>query len=257
LALLFCAVVIAWTIAPSAFTSIDPVDDLDSAASLSGPSSAHWFGTDALGRDVFSRVVHGTRVSVIAAVIATSLSLVVGSILGVTAGYIGGWFDSVISRTVDVLVAIPSLLLSMAVVSILGFGVTNVAIAVGVAGIPSFVRITRAETLRIKSFAYIDASRAMGQGNLRIIFAHVLPNAAGAVFVLAALDLGGAVLSISALSVLGFGNVPPTPEWGSMVSEGRVHIAGAWWLTTFPGLAIAGLVLSANRISRQFGARRR
>lgn len=250
LSVLFLVLLAGWAAFPTLFATYDPVSDMDGAASLAAPSGAHWFGTDLLGRDVYSRVVHGARLSLSAGLIAMTLSLVVGTVLGMVAGYVGGWLDSLVMRVVDVMVAIPGLLLSMAFVSILGFGVVNVAVAVGIAGIPGFVRITRAETLRILSRPYFDAARCSGTGHVTTVLTHVAPNATGAVVVLAGMELGGAVLSVAALSFLGFGAVPPTPEWGSMVSEGRVHIVNAWWLTTFPGAVVAATVLATNRLSR-------
>ncbi len=257
LSALVFATLIAWAIAPGFFATHHPVTDLDQAASLAGPSAQHWFGTDVLGRDIFSRVVYGTRLSMSAGLLAVTLSLVVGSLLGMLSAYVGGALDAIIMRAVDVLVAIPGLLLSMAAVSILGFGVVNVAIAVGIAGIPAFARVTRAETLRILSRGYFDAAKTSGTGHIGILLRHVVPNASGAVLVLAALELGGAVLSVAALSFLGFGAVPPTPEWGSMVAEGRSHIVNGWWLTTFPGAVIAATVLASNRISRVLRMRQR
>lgn len=251
------ALLIGWALFPSVFATHDPITDLDDAATLAPPGAAHWFGTDLLGRDVYSRVVYGARLSLSAGLLAVTLSLVVGSFLGMVSAYVGGWFDAAIMRVVDVLVAIPGLLLSMAAVSILGFGVVNVAIAVGIAGIPAFARLTRAETLRILGRGYFDAARCSGTGHVGVLTRHVVPNASGAVLVLAALELGGAVLSVAALSFLGFGAVPPTPEWGSMVAEGRAHIVGGWWLTTFPGAVIAVTVLASNRISRVLRMRQR
>jgi peptide/nickel transport system permease protein len=247
---LLLTVVVLWAALPGLFAPYDPVSDLDAAHALSGPSAQHWFGTDLLGRDLYSRVVHGARLSVSAALIAVLVSLVLGSALGMLAGYAGRWVDTVIMRATEVMVAIPGLLLSLAFVSILGFGVTNVALAVGIAGIPSFVRIARAETLRITSRPYFDAARCAGTGHLVTLVRHVAPNTVGPVLVLAGLELGGAILSVAALSFLGFGAVPPTPEWGSMVSEGRTHLATAWWLTTFPGAVVAATVLATNRLSR-------
>ncbi|WP_263120812.1 ABC transporter permease [Cellulomonas sp. RIT-PI-Y] len=247
---LLLTVVVLWAALPGLFAPYDPVSDLDAAHALSGPSTQHWFGTDLLGRDLYSRVVHGARLSVSAALIAVLVSLVIGSALGMLAGYAGRGVDTVIMRATEVMVAIPGLLLSLAFVSILGFGVTNVALAVGIAGIPSFVRIARAETLRITSRPYFDAARCAGTGHLVTLVRHVAPNAVGPVLVLAGLELGGAILSVAALSFLGFGAVPPTPEWGSMVSEGRTHLATAWWLTTFPGAVVAATVLATNRLSR-------
>ncbi|WP_020579644.1 ABC transporter permease [Actinopolymorpha alba] len=249
LSLLWVLLVIAWAAAPTVFTSYDPIA-ANAAHSLRGPSGTYWFGTDNLGRDLYSRVVFGTRQSMQASVVAVGLSLALGAILGMAAGYLGRWVDDLAMRVVDVLIAIPGLLLSMAVVSILGFGVTNVALAVGVAGIPGFARIIRAEVLRIKSSTYFDAAQASGTRTLAILVRHVVPNATGPVLVLAALELGGAVLSVSALSFLGYGSTPPAPEWGSLVSQGRDYMGTAWWLTTFPGLVVALTVLAANRIGR-------
>lgn len=251
LSLVWCVVVLAWVIAPGVWAPYEPLA-IDAANSLQGPSPEHWFGTDNLGRDLYSRMIFGVRQSLQASVIAVGLSFVAGTLLGTIAGYIGHWVDDVVMRVVDVLMAIPGLLLSMAVVSILGFGVTNVALAVGIAGIPAFTRISRAEVLRIKSSTYFDGARASGTRTPVIMVRHVVPNASGPLLVLAALELGGAMLSVSALSFLGFGAAPPAPEWGSLVAQGRDYMATAWWLTTFPGLAIAFTVLAANRIGRAF-----
>ena len=249
----FLLLVLGWMVLPGVFAPFDPVSDLDSAAALTGPSAEHWFGTDPLGRDVYSRVVHGARLSLLAAGLAVAISVTAGATLGILAGYVGRGLDSVLMRGVDVLVAIPGLLLSMVVVSMLGFGVVNVAIAVGVAGIPGIARIARAETLRILSRPYLDAARTSGLGHGRVMLRHVLPNASGALAVLAALELGGAILAVAALSFLGFGAVPPTPEWGALVSEGRGYIANAWWLTSLPGAVIAASVIAINRLSREIG----
>lgn len=249
----YLLLVLAWAAAPDLFATHDPVTDLDVGASLAPPSAEHWFGTDPLGRDVFSRTVHGTRLSVTAAGVAVSISVLVGGGLGLVSGYVGRWVDAVVMRVVDVMVAIPGLLLSLVAVSILGFGVVNVAVAVGIAGIPAFARLVRAEALRISSRPYLDAARTSGVGGVRILVQHVVPNVWGPVVVLAALELGGAILSVAALSFLGFGAVPPTPEWGSLVNDGRPYIANAWWLTTLPGLVIGLTVLAVNRLSRSVG----
>ncbi|MFC9064932.1 ABC transporter permease [Streptomyces harbinensis] len=249
LAVLYLALILAWTLAPSLFAGTDPLRT-DPAASLTPPGADHWFGTDNLGRDLYTRVVHGTRTSLTAALIAVSLSLLAGTVLGVLSGYLGGWVDQTLMRCVEVLIVIPGLLLSLAVVSILGFGVTNVAIAVGISGIPAFARVIRAEVLRIRSSVYFRAAVTSGTRTPVILLRHVLPNASQPVLVLAALEIGGAVLSVSALSFLGYGAAPPAPELGAMVSQGRDYISTAWWLTTFPGLAIALIVLCANRIGR-------
>lgn len=252
-AALFLLVLLGWALVPGLFAPTDPIAQV--GASLQPPSAQHWFGTDLNGRDVYSRVVHGARTSLGAGVVAVLISLVVGGLLGMIAGYVGGVVDAIISRSVEVVVAIPGLLLSLAIVSILGFGVDKVAIAVGIAGIPGFVRIARAQTLRVIALPYMDAARTSGVGALTSILTHVLPNAVGAIAVVAGIDLGGAILSVASLSFLGFGAVPPQPEWGSQINEGRVHIASAWWWSMLPALVAGGTVLAVNRLSRGIGTR--
>ncbi|MFD5320362.1 ABC transporter permease [Streptomyces sp. NPDC127098] len=246
----FCLVlVLGWTLVPGLFAGQDPLHT-DASRGLLPPGPEHWFGTDNLGRDVYTRVVHGARTSLVAGLLSVALALVAGSVIGVLAGYLGGWLDHLLMRVVEVLVVIPGLLLSLAVVSVLGFGTTNVAVAVGIAGIPGFARVVRAEVLRVRASAYVRAAVTSGSRTPAILLRHVLPNASPPVLVLAALDIGGAVLSISALSFLGYGAAPPAPELGAMVSEGRDYMTTAWWLTTFPGLTIALVVLSTSRVAR-------
>lgn len=182
--------------------------------------------------------------------IAVLVALVAGSVLGLLAGFRGGALDSAIMRCVDVLLAIPSILLSLALVTALGFGTTNVAIAVGVANLAQFARLMRAEVLRVRTGVFVEAARAGGVRWTGVLGRHVLPNALGPVLALATLTFGTAVLEVSALSFLGYGATPPTPEWGSLVAGGRGFLATAWWMTTFPGLTVAAVVLSANRLSR-------
>ncbi|MTD57233.1 ABC transporter permease [Amycolatopsis pithecellobii] len=241
--------VIAWALAPSLFTRYDPLAGVP-REKLRAPSAAHLFGTDETGRDVFARVVHGAGLSLQAAVSAVLVALVVGSVLGLVAGARGGWLDSVLMRVMDVFLAVPPILLSLALVTALGFGTMKVAIAVGVANVAHFARLMRAEVLRVRTGVYVEAARAGGVRWFGVLTRHILPNSAGPVLVLAVLTFGTAVLEISALSFLGYGAAPPTPEWGSLVAGGRSFLASAWWMTTLPGLVIAAVVLSANRISR-------
>lgn len=236
-------------IAPALFTGDDPLRGVPTE-SLQAPGADHWFGTDQVGRDLFARVVHGAGLSLRSAVLAVVVALVVGSLIGLIAGFLGSWIDDVVMRFVDVLLAIPSLLLALAVVSVLGFGTINIAIAVGVVGVASFARVMRSQVLKVRTAAYVEAARAFGVRWHTIILRHVLPNASGPVIALSTLEFGTALLAISALSFLGYGNPPPSPEWGALIAEGRAFLASSWWLTTFPGLAIAAVVLSANRISR-------
>lgn len=248
-AAVWIVVVLVAAFAPALLAHSDPLTGVP-ADKLQPPSSAHWFGTDQLGRDLYSRVVHGTALTLQASLIAVGLGLVVGSTLGLLAGFFGSWVDDAVMRVADVLLAIPSLLLSLALVTVLGFGTVNVAIAVGLASVASVARIMRSEVVRVRSSVYVEAAQASGNRWHRVLLRHVLPNSAGPVVVLATLELGTAILAVSSLSFLGYGAPPPAPEWGQLVSTGRDFLRNAWWLTTLPGLAIVLTVLSANRISR-------
>ncbi|SCL26968.1 peptide/nickel transport system permease protein [Micromonospora pallida] len=249
LSVLAVALVLAWTVVPGLFTGQDPINGVP-AERLQSPSGAHWFGTDHLGRDVYTRVVHGSSLTLRATLIAVLVGLVVGSSLGLLAGFVGRWVDDVITRIVDVMLAIPGLVLSLAIVTALGFGTINVAIAIGVANVAGFARVMRAEVLRVTSSVYVEAGRAAGSTWWSVLRRHVLPNAVGPVIALSALEFGTAILAVSSLSFLGFGAQPPAPEWGALVADGRDYLATAWWLTTLPGLVVATVVLAANRIAR-------
>jgi len=249
LSVLVLLLVTAWAVFPSWFTAWDPIDGVP-ADRLQPPTAAHWFGTDNLGRDLFSRVVYGSATSLAATSVAVVVGLTVGSLFGLLAGFLRGVVDDAVMRFMDVLLAIPSLLLSLALITALGFGTLNVAVAVGLASIASFSRVMRAEVLSISTAVYVEAARVAGVRWYAILRRHVLPNAAGPVVALAALEFGVMVLAISSLSFLGFGAPPPAPEWGSLVAGGRDYLAVAWWLTTLPGLVIVAVVLSANRIAR-------
>jgi peptide/nickel transport system permease protein len=249
---LWILLLVAAAIAPALFTGVDP---LETAGGVRQPPTwAHPFGTDAIGRDLFSRVVHGASLSLGAAVVAIVVGLVAGTLIGLLAGYRGGWLDTVLMRVVDVLLAIPALLLSLAFVVALGFGTVNVAIAVGVTSIASNARVLRAEVLKVRSSVFVEAAAAGGASPARVLFRHVLPNSVSPLLSLLALDFSAAILAISALSFLGYGAQPPTPEWGALVSSGRDFLSTAWWLTAAPGLVIALTVLAGNRISRAFTA---
>ncbi|MEU2421999.1 ABC transporter permease [Streptomyces sp. NPDC007851] len=250
--LLSVAVVVLVVLAafwPDLFTSQDPLKGVPSE-NFRGPGGGHWFGTDELGRDVFSRVVHGAQLSLKATLIAVLVAFVVGGLLGVVAGFVGRWVDDVLMRFVDVLLSIPALFLSLALVTALGYGTVKVAVAVGIASVASFARVARAEVLRVRQAVFVEASRSCGARWYSVLGRHVLPNAAGPVIVLATLDFGSSILAVSALSFLGYGAPPPAPEWGTLISDGRNYLANAWWLTALPGLAIAATVLATNRIAR-------
>lgn len=249
LSVLVVVLVVLASFRPGLFTSRDPLRGVPSQ-NFRSPSGAHWFGTDELGRDVFSRVVHGAQLSLKATLIAVAVAFVVGSLLGLVAGFVGRWVDDVLMRFVDVLLSIPALFLSLALVTALGYGTVKVAVAVGIASVAGFARVTRAEVLRVRQAVFVEASHSCGSRWFSVLGRHVLPNAAGPVIVLATLDFGSSILAVSALSFLGYGAPPPAPEWGTLISDGRNYLANAWWLTALPGLAIAATVLATNRIAR-------
>jgi peptide/nickel transport system permease protein len=234
---------------PALLTSRDPLAGVPGQR-LRPPGAAHPFGTDQLGRDVFARVVHGCALTLRATGLAVAVGLVAGSLVGLFAGYLGGRVDDALMRLTDVLLAVPGLLLSLALVTALGFGTVEVAVAVGVTSVAMFARIMRTEVRRIARAPYVEAARAGGVRWYAVLLRHVLPNAAAPVLVYAAVDFGAVVLQVSSLSFLGFGARPPQPEWGALVAGGRDYLASAWWLTTLPGLTIAATVLAANRIAR-------
>lgn len=241
-------VAVLWVLFPGFFAPYDPIAG-DAAAALQPPSAAHLFGTDVTGRDMFSRMVFGAVNSLSGALIAVTVGLLVGTLLGVLAGALGGFVDDVVMRIVDVLLAIPALLLALSIIIILGFGTVQAAIAIGVGSIASFARLTRAEVLRVRSSDYVEAAFGSGGSSAQVLIRHILPNSLTPVLALAALNFGGAILAIATLGFLGYGAPPPTPEWGLMIAEGRNYVATAWWLTSLPGLVVVVVVLSANRLS--------
>ncbi|MET0447111.1 MAG: ABC transporter permease [Aeromicrobium sp.] len=251
LAVVYVVLVLLSAVAPTLFASGDPTQTVPKDKFLS-PSLDHLFGTDELGRDLFTRMVHGSSLSIEATLISVGVAVVAGLTIGVVSGYAGGWADSLLMRFVDVLLAIPSLLLALAIVTALGFGTINVAIAVGVGLTPGFARITRAEVLRVKTLPYVEAARSSGAGRIRILWRHVLPNSWGPVVVLAVLDFGTAILAVSSLSFLGFGAPPPQSEWGSLISAGRTFLVTSPWLTLLPGLAVGAVVYALNHIGKTF-----
>ena len=210
------------------------------------PSAEHWFGTDEVGRDVLSRVIWGTRASLLAGVISVSISLLIGVPLGVAAGFLGGAVDAVISRLTDAFLACPFLILAIALAAFLGPSLTNAMIAIGVSATPIFVRLTRAAVLNVKVEDYIEAARAVGNPPLRIAVRHVLPNIAAPLIVQATLAIAAAVIAEASLSFLGLGQQPPAPSWGSMLNTAKNYVDNAPWMAIWPGLSIFLLVLSFN-----------
>jgi peptide/nickel transport system permease protein len=210
-----------------------------------GPSGEHWFGTDELGRDVYSRVLAGARLSIPLAVLLVTLSLVVGTVVGSTAGYFGGKVETVIMRVTDLFFAFPAIILAMAMVAALGPDLHNAVLAIVVVSWPSYARVSRGLVLSAREADYVLSARLLGVSGRRALLREVGPNVAGPILVLGALDLGTAVLLLSGLSFLGLGTRPPTPEWGSMVAEGAMYF-DKWWIGVFPGLAILTVVLAFN-----------
>ena len=245
-------IAVLWAVVPWLFTSYDPLIGVP-AEKLLPPSTAHWFGTDAIGRDLYARVVYGAIHSLSGALIAVTVGLAAGTVIGVLAGSVGGWLDDVLMRLVDVLLSIPGLLLMLSVIILLGFGTVNAAIAVGVVSVASFARLSRSEVVRVRRSDYVEAAFGSGGTFASVLRRHVFPNSLTAVVGLAALQFGAAILAISTLGFLGYGAPPPIPEWGLLIAEGRNYVATAWWLTTLPGLVVLVVVLSANRISQSIG----
>ncbi|MBF4160778.1 ABC transporter permease [Nocardioides acrostichi] len=229
------------------------VNDTDVSRALQGPSGAHWFGTDDLGRDVFSRVLVASRVSVEVALVSVGIALVVGVGVGLVSGYLGGITDGVLMRVVDVVFAFPVLLLALAIVAVLGPGLTSAMIAIGVVYTPIFARVARASTLSVRSEPYVQASRTMGTGNTYVVWHHVLPNISGPVIVQTSLSLAFAILSEAALSFLGLGVQPPRPSWGRMLFDAQDFVGVAWWLSVFPGAAILLTTLAFNLVGDGLG----
>jgi peptide/nickel transport system permease protein len=215
-------------------------------ARLAGPSVAHPFGLDELGRDILARVLAGARISLAVGLIVVLVSAVAGTVLGAVAGYRGGVVDDVISRVIDVLLAFPGLLLAIALVAVLGPSLVNVLVALTLIGWVGYARLVRGQALRVRELEFVQAARALGAATPRILWSHVIPAAMPAVVVQATLGMAGAIISEAALSFLGLGVQPPTPSWGTMLSGGRAHVLDAPHLTVFPGLAIAMLVLGFN-----------
>jgi len=248
------ALVALWALFPGLFTHWSPIDGTPGAQRLA-PNAEHWFGTDQLGRDLFARGVWGASHSLSGALVAVAVGLVAGTLLGVVAGAAGGRTEQALMRVVDVLLAIPGLLLALCMIILLGFGTVNAALAVGVTSVASFARLARAEVVRVRHSDYVEAAWASGGTFFSVLWRHILPNSLTSVLAFAALQFGSAILAISTLSFLGYGAPPPTPEWGLLIAEGRNYLSTAWWLTTLPGLIVIAVVLAANTLSHHYARR--
>jgi peptide/nickel transport system permease protein len=242
LILLIIIALIAPLIAP-----FDPIK-IDPTHYLYGPGSPYWFGTDQYGRDVFSRVLYGARISLVIGLISVGIASVIGVTVGLISGYYGGWIDSVLMRIIDVMLAFPGILLALGIVSMLGPSLKNVMIAVGVSSIPTYARLTRGSVLSARRELYVDAAHVIGVPDRLILTRHILPNVVAPLIVAATLGVGSAILWAAALSFLGLGAQPPTAEWGRMLSDGRQYLRDQWWIATFPGLAIMVTVLAMNML---------
>jgi peptide/nickel transport system permease protein len=244
--------VILWAVVPGAFTTSSPVVG-NIADALQPPSIHHIFGTDDLGRDMYTRMVYGASHTLSATLYAVAVGFLAGGTIGLVSGYVGGVVDGVVMRFIDVLLSVPTLMLCMVIVAALGYSTMNVALSIGIVSIASFARVMRADVLRVVHSEYVESSYGLGARRLRVLVLHVLPNSVGAVLSLAALECGVAMLAVAGLGFLGYGDPPPTPEWGLAVAEGQTYLATYPYLALIPGAVIAVVVLSTNRISRSIG----
>jgi ABC-type dipeptide/oligopeptide/nickel transport system permease subunit len=260
------AFLVVTSLAPAVLPYDPNAADLDHV--LQPPALTHPFGTDHLGRDLLTRVVYGTRVSFLIGILAVMLSASVGVPVGLLSGVRGGLVDLGVQRFVDLLLAFPGFLLALTLIAVLGVGVTNVVISVGLAAVPLYIRLVRGVALSVKEHAYIEAARAAGAGEGRILVRHVLPNCLAPLIVQSTLRMGDAILTAAGLGFLGLGVKPPTPEWGTMLGEGQSYVFSSWYIATFPGLAIFLAVIAANLLGdglrdaldprlKQIGAARR
>ena len=241
------AVLVVLSLFAPYFAPYDPIQI--SMEGRKSPNVDHIFGTDRLGRDILSRIIYGTKYSLSIGIISVSIGLIFGTTMGVLSAYYGGLVDTIIMRFIDALLAFPGILLALVVIAVLGPGLFNVMLAVGISTVPEYARLARGKVLSVMQLEYIEAIHSIGGSNIRVILKHILPNISAPITILATLQVGNAILVGSGLSFLGMGAQPPTPEWGLMTAEGRSFMSQAWWISTFPGIAILITVISIN----QFG----
>ena len=241
------AVLVVLSLFAPYFAPYDPIQI--SMEGRKSPNVDHIFGTDRLGRDILSRIIYGTKYSLSIGIISVSIGLIFGTTMGVLSAYYGGLVDTIIMRFIDALLAFPGILLALVVIAVLGPGLFNVMLAVGISTVPEYARLARGKVLSVMQLEYIEAIHSIGGSDIRIIVKHILPNISAPITILATLQVGNAILVGSGLSFLGMGAQPPTPEWGLMTAEGRNFMSQAWWISTFPGIAILITVISIN----QFG----
>ncbi|MEV0761682.1 ABC transporter permease [Nocardia sp. NPDC050435] len=238
-------------LAPDVLAGSDPLTADPLAAQLA-PSVEHWFGTDHLGRDVFTRVVHGARYSLLIGVTAIAIAIVAGTALGLLAGLARGLPDELITRFLDVVSAFPDLLLALVLISFTGPGTTNLVFALGIASIPRFARVVRAQTLVVRESGYVEQARTFGLSRATLVRRHILPHAIAQVPILATIGLGTAILGAAGLSFLGMGPQPPAPEWGAMLADGRNYLRNAWWIAVLPGVAVTATVIALSSLGRHW-----
>jgi peptide/nickel transport system permease protein len=246
-----CTVVIVWALVPGLFAPMDPLEQnleryLKAPGYVDGLGKTYWLGTDQQGRDILSRVIWGSRISLLVGITTVVLSGLIGVFLGVLAGYKGGWTDAVIGRIIDTLFAVPFVLLAMSLIAILGTSLQNIILAIALRTWIIYARVVRGETLSLREQEFIAGAKAMGCGTTRILFLYLLPNVMASTIVVATLNLGRMIIIESSLSFLGLGVPPPTPTWGGMLAEGRVFLDTAWWIAVFPGLVLMLTVLGTN-----------
>ena len=253
-AAIFLLLVLAMALAPGLFTSYDPIAQ-DMKSLLQKPSSAHWFGTDNLGRDIFARVVYGARLDLAIGFFAMLVPADFGTVVGLTAGYYGKKIDAVIMRILDIFTAFPLMVLVIAIVAILGSGIRNLFIAIWLVGWREYAKLVRSEVLVAKSSEYISAARTLGYSNARIMFRHILPNVVNSAFIYAISDIMLCMLMGASLSFLGLGVPTPTPEWGAIISEGKSFLTTSWWIAAFPGLMLALTGISISLVGEGISKR--